>query len=277
MVSLRPFGAAAATALVSCGLLALAIAYGWLGDDVGRGANFCEAAREGLVRQPANTFSSTGFVVAGLLIAWHAGFLSVRRGLATAFACLVVLLGPGSAAMHATQSANGGHLDMASMYVVASAIAAYAATRWLGRGTGFLAVAFAGGFLLCEFVGAWPDPIPVVMTAGNAIFGILLVAAVVLEVLIMRRGPGQADHGFAFASVATILAAFAIWNAGRAWLCDPRSLVQGHAVWHLLGAVSAYLLYRYYASERASASPGPDEFGEPLDRCLAASEQDGRR
>ena len=50
-------------------------------------------------------------------------------------------------------------------------------------------------------------------------------------------------------SLASILVAFAIWNASKAWLCQPRSLVQGHAIWHLLGAVSAYFLYRYYASE----------------------------
>jgi hypothetical protein len=246
---LNPLAVAAALAVASCGLLALAIVGGRLGADVGRGANFCEAAREGLVRQPANTFSNLGFVLAGLLIAWHARGLESRRGLATAFACLVVLLGPGSAAMHATQTALGGHLDMASMYVVASAIAAYAATRWLRRGAAFLAVAFAGGLILCELVGAWAVQVPVVMTAGNAIFGLLLVVAVVLEGLMMRRG-SAGRRGFAFASVATILAAFAIWNAARAWLCDPHSLLQGHAAWHLLGAVAAYLLYRYYASER---------------------------
>ena len=50
-------------------------------------------------------------------------------------------------------------------------------------------------------------------------------------------------------SLATILTAFAIWNAAKAWLCDPRSLIQGHAIWHVLCAVSAYYLYRYYASE----------------------------
>jgi len=238
---------------VSCGLLAFAIGKGWLGADVGRGANFCEAARQGLVRQPANTFSNTGFVLAGLLIAWHAGTLPARRGLATAFACLVVLLGPGSAAMHATQSSAGGHLDMASMYVVASAIAAYAATRWLRRGVAFLAFAFGGGVVLCEVVGAWRVPVPVVMTTGNAVFGLLLLAAVTLEVLIMRRGEALAGRVFGFASVATILTAFVIWNAARAWLCDPHSLLQGHAVWHLLGAVSAYLLYRYYAGQELSS------------------------
>jgi len=120
---LRPVAVAGATAIVSCGLLAVAIWRGWLGVDVGRGAAFCEAGRGWAVRQPANTFSNVGFVTAGLLIAWHAGnrrhlgtTLSAHRHLPTVIACIVVLLGPGSAAMHATQTALGGHLDMLSMY-----------------------------------------------------------------------------------------------------------------------------------------------------------------
>jgi len=250
------FVVAGATAAVSCGVLALAIWRGWLGADVGRGATFCEAARDGLVRQPANTFSNIGFVTAGLLIAWHAGgradagtSVFVRRRLATAMACVVVLLGPGSAAMHATQSAAGGHLDMLSMYLVASFAAAYAAMRWLRGGTGLFVAAFAGGVALCELVGAWGRDVPVVMTSGNAVFALLLVVATVLEILIMRRGETRVRRGYAYASLASILVAFAIWNATKVRLCDPHSLVQGHAIWHILCAVAAYFLYRYYASE----------------------------
>jgi hypothetical protein len=262
---LRPVLAAGVTAVVSGGLLAAAIANGWLGPDVGRGATFCEAARDGLVRQPANTFSNVGFVAAGLLIAWHAGrrrtpgaagsVLASHRHLATALACLVVLLGPGSAAMHATQSAAGGHLDMLSMYLVASFAAAYAAMRWWRGGTGRLAVVFFGALVFCELVGLWHATLPVVMYAGNAAFGLLLIGAVALEVLIMRRGGTRARRGFAAAAVGSMLVAFAIWNASRGGLCDPHSLVQGHAAWHLLGALAAYLLYRYYDSECAEASP----------------------
>lgn len=259
----RPLVIATVTALVSCALLALALSRGWLGPDVGRGGNFCEAARDALVRQPANTFSNLGFVIAGLLIAWHARVpgnvgttLSAHRNLVTVMACLVVLLGPGSAAMHATQSAFGGHLDMLSMYLVASFAAAYAGMRWLRGGTLLFAALFAGGIALCEIVGAFRAAIPVVMTTGNLIFGLLLTTAVVLEVLLMRRGETRATRGYAFASLAAILIAFAIWNASRAWLCDPYSLIQGHAIWHVLDAVSAYLLYRYYASEEIRVRPG---------------------
>ena len=108
-------------------------ATGGSGADVGRGGRFCEAARDGTVLQPANCLSNLGFVVAGLLIAFQAGrpstlgdVLPRYRGLATAYACVVVLLGPGSAAMHATQAELGGDLDLLSMYLVAAFAAAYA-------------------------------------------------------------------------------------------------------------------------------------------------------
>jgi hypothetical protein len=252
----RPILIAATVAVTSCALLALAIRGGWLGPDIGRGANFCEAARDWVIRQPANTFSNVGFVCAGLLIAWHAGAatgrggtLAAHRQLATAIACIVVLLGPGSAAMHATQSALGGDLDMLSMYLVASFAAAYAAMRWLRGGTRLLAAVFAGGVAFCEVAGLWRAELPVVMYAGNLAFGLLLVAAITIEVLIIRRGEAHARRAYAVVSLASMLTAFAVWNAAKTWLCDPHSLIQGHAIWHVLGAVSAYFLYRYYASE----------------------------
>jgi hypothetical protein len=70
--------------------------------------------------------------------------------------------------------------------------------------------------------------------------------------------------GYAAASLASILVAFAIWNASKAWLCQPYSLVQGHAIWHLLGAVSAYFLYRYYASEAIAPRSAPAATGAPM-------------
>jgi hypothetical protein len=254
----RPIIVAAATTVVSCGLLAVAVSRGWLGPDVGRGAGFCERA-PGLIRQPANTFSNAGFVVAGLLIAWHAGArradaagLRMHRGLATAVACIVVLLGPGSAAMHATQSALGGQLDVLSMYLVASFAAAYAATRWWRGGGALLLAAFLGGVTFCELVSAWHVRVPVVNTAGNAAFTLLLVVAATLEALIMRRGETRARRGYAYGSLAAYVTGSAVWNASKSWLCAPHSLIQGHAIWHVCCAVAAYLLYRYYASERTA-------------------------
>jgi len=273
---LRPVIVAGSTAAVSCGLLVLAVWQGWLGPDVGRGGNFCEAPSGWAVRQPSNSFSNAGFVIAGLLIAWHASLptnvgtsMARRPYLATAMACIVVLLGPASAAMHATQSALGGHLDMLSMYLVASLAFSYALMRFLRAGTALLASAFVAAIVVCEIVEAYGPAAPVIMTSANGAFGLLLVAATVLELLTMRRAQTSSRRGFAFAAVGTLLVAFAIWNASNAFLCAPHSWLQGHAAWHLLDALAAYLLYRYYASEQLIRAGEPAASAEPDQRSVA--------
>ena len=259
-----PLVVTGAVAIASVGLLWLALVQGWLGADVGRGATFCEAARDQLVRQPANTLSNAGFVVAGLLIALRLGRTPsddavLSRPVGTAYAVLVVLLGPGSAAMHASQSALGGHLDTTSMYLLASFAASYALARLRGLGgTGFAAL-FVVLLLGCELVGSWSQPLPVVMFAGNLVFGVLLLAAITVEVVLARRPGRRIDLRWGAAGLAAMVVAFVVWNGAKHGtpFCDPDSLLQGHAVWHLLGAVAAYCLFRLYASERLDPAALP--------------------
>ena len=232
----------------------LAVGFGWLGPDIGRGDNFCEAARLGAVKQPANSWSNLGFLIAGLVIAWHAGRPGASRmpiGLQTAYACVVVVLGPASAAMHATQSSLGGHLDLLSMYLIAGFAASYAWVRWVRRGPMAFAAAYVSSVLACEIAGLWTRPVPVVQYAGNVAFGLLLITAVVLETRLWRRDETRRTIGFGVAALGSMLVAFGIWIMSQHDWCDPHSWLQGHGVWHVLGAAAAYLLYRLYASERA--------------------------
>jgi hypothetical protein len=254
-----PLAVAGTVAVGSTALLVVAVAQGWLGPDVGRGADFCEAAHDGWIRQPANTLSNLGFVVAGLLVARRAARGSDDRVLstivATVYACVVVLLGPGSAAMHATQSAWGGHLDMLSMYLVAGFAASWSWVRWTRRGTTSFVAAYVVCVAACEVIGLWPDPVPVVHYSGNLAFGVLLVAAVVLETMLWRRGETVLVFRHGVVALAAMLVAFTIWLLTNAGMCDPRSWLQGHAVWHLLCAVAAYWLFRLYESERRPLPP----------------------
>ncbi len=87
--------------------------------------------------------------------------------------------------------------------------------------------------------------------------GALLVVAVVLETALWRRGETSRVFRHGVVALASMLVAFAIWLLANAGWCDPHTLLQGHAVWHLLGAVAAYWLYRFYASERLTRSPSP--------------------
>lgn len=155
--------------------------------------------------------------------------------------------------MHASQSSLGGRLDTTSMYLLASFAAAYAIARHRrSAGAGFAAT-FVALLLACELIGLWSTPLPVVMSAGNLVFGLLLLTALGLETTMARRSDRTIDLRWGQAGLASMVVAFVIWNGAKQGtpFCDPDSLVQGHAIWHLLGAVAAYCLFRLYSSERA--------------------------
>jgi hypothetical protein len=57
-----------------------------------------------------------------------------------------------------------------------------------------------------------------------------------------------------WAGLGSFAAAFAIWNVSRTggvW-CDSGSLLQGHALWHLLTAVSVGCFYCYFRNEAST-------------------------
>ncbi|HVV72521.1 MAG TPA: hypothetical protein VHI52_13660, partial [Verrucomicrobiae bacterium] len=64
------------------------------------------------------------------------------------------------------------------------------------------------------------------------------------------------DFRLAALSLGILLLAFSIWNLSLTRAAS-RSLLQGHAMWHLLCALSAYYLFRYYESERCEANCAP--------------------
>ena len=260
-----PLPLTAAVAVLSTAAVLLAAGYGWLGPDVDRGANFCEASGDGWLLQPVGSLSNLGFVLAGLLVALRArrpgglgvGTLARHPAVATSYAVVVVLLGPGSMAMHATESEVGGWLDMASMYLLAGFVAAYAAMRLTGRGTGFFLALYAALVAACLALESIARPLPVIGHSGNLVFAVLLLTGLALEAVLSRRGQGV-DLRWGLASVGALSLGFVVWlgaKDGGAW-CDPGSWIQGHGVWHLLCAVAAYCLFRAWAGEHRPAPRG---------------------
>ena len=142
---------------------------------------------------------------------------------------------------------------MLSMYLVAAFAVAYAAMRRFDRGPVFLGLAFVAVIAVCELVGTYDRPIPVVEFSGNVAFGVFLLTAVWLEREGATRSGTALDLRWLGAAVGSLALAFAVWNTAKAGsaLCWPHSVYQGHGVWHLLCAVSAYCLFRLYVSERA--------------------------
>ncbi|MEQ1737010.1 MAG: hypothetical protein ABL886_11485, partial [Rhodoglobus sp.] len=77
----------------------------------------------------------------------------------------------------------------------------------------------------------------------------ILFVAVLLPGIVLELMPRTTGHPlrsprmrWVIAGVATMLVAYAIWVLDQTPLCDPTSWLQGHAVWHSLGAVAMFLV-----------------------------------
>lgn len=245
-------------ALTSFTVFLLAVANGWMGSPYGKiGKGFCEAC-DGLIKQPVNTWSNFGFIAAGLAIAWlmRKNAFSENHNAFTQstftpifFSSLVILVGPCSMAMHATLSRIGGALDLLSMFLVNAFLMAYALQRFFRWKPWRFTVVFVLVTAICEWAGYYRHHIP--MLTGGRAFLFFLGATVIFETLNSYVRKLKHEIKWLFYSLVSFLTAFTFWNLWKtnSPLCDPHSLMQGHAVWHLLDALSLFFLFRFYVSE----------------------------
>ena len=162
-------------------------------------------------------------------------------------------MGPAAALFHASLTDWGGAVDVLSMLGWACYLLFYNLRSLYG-------------WSRSRFITAYAVTIAIVITprllfgpAGLPLFALVLLAWLATEALIGRpvgrfgiRQHIERHRKYLWASIATNLVALLIWSGSHAGgpLCDPPSLVQGHAVWHVLNAVAGALLYPYLRSER---------------------------
>ncbi len=163
------------------------------------------------------------------------------------YACIVVYSGIGAAFFHASLTDWGGKLDMASMILSFGFWLTYNVTRVFGlTRTQFLALLFGLAALLLV-------PRVVFDVLGFEIFA-GLAGAVLLSEILVARSRLRVQRSWLWVSLALYLPALGVWwlsLSGRV-LCEPASLLQGHALWHVITALSPGALYLYFRSgERA--------------------------
>jgi hypothetical protein len=246
-------------AVVSMALFLLALVNGWFGASGKVASEFCEASRPGLIKQPYNTWSNISFILSGLAIGWllmRGTFAANNNNLTTNpfygifYASIVVLLGPGSMCMHATTSDIGGFFDMLSMYLIASFTIAYATERFFKLKPLYFVIVFCIILAFC----IWADGAPyhiIFWFFGDTVFAGLIALTIFIEAMNSYIRKMQHDIRWVAGALGSLIAAFVIWNLTKTGtsLCHPYSPLQGHAMWHILDAVSTFCLFRYYVSE----------------------------
>lgn len=253
-------------AVTIAGLLALGATAigGWPGVVGSSGMTFCEHG-SGIIRQPVNTWSNLGYVVAGLIVGWWTVhrfrpgtqvFAGNRMHqilfFPVLYATVAAAIGPASMALHASTTTWGGQVDILSMFLWAAFVLAYGLTRVFDWDERRFVSAHLGVFAVAAFIFL-AQPISV---SGTVLFGLIVAGFAATEAwIVLRRADLTADRRFLAGTAISFAVAFAIWLPSQTGgpLCAPDSWLQGHAIWHVLTALSVLLLFAYYDSERSVA------------------------
>lgn len=208
---------------------------------------FCEEAdNNSPIRQMANTISSLGYVFSGMFA--MAGRGTSRRlplGYAVVLGISSIIIGVGSAFYHASLTFIGQFFDVLGMFMLATFMLVYAFERiWSLRLRTSIGLFLTINLFLGWMQFAFPD-------TRRYAFAIVLIVALLFEAHYRSKAQPQITTHKIHIGVGLLAAAYIIWILDNTrTLCIETSLLQGHALWHLLGAVSVWFLYKYYASEK---------------------------
>ncbi len=209
-----------------------------------RQAEFCERSLCAWIRQPANTWTNVGFLLAALAI-----LRSTRRDNRPdlrGVAYIALATGIGSAFFHASETFVGRLFDYGGMYMGGACMLAVNVRRWLLPGRRSIVLLFwaatAAPLLLMLVDDRYA--LSVYMLEGILCCGFLEAYLFLRQ----RRSPIPVRYGWLGGYWLVFSVAFAFWwlDKTRA-LCDPDNhWITGHGAWHLLDALALYCVYLFY-------------------------------
>ena len=192
------------------------------------------------MRQPANTLSGAAFLIVAILIL-NAASKSHTPASSKLFALAVALVGVGTMFYHASLTFVGQTMDVLGMYLVATYVVLYNSARiWPMSAKAMSTAYIAGNAVLLSGLVLLP-------TARRYVFAVLILIAIALEITARREDAAPRSNGRLFGTaLLVLLVGFGIWVLDITRIvCAPHSWLQGHAIWHVAGAVATWLIFRY--------------------------------
>ena len=156
-----------------------------------------------------------------------------------------IIIGVGSAFYHASLTFIGQFLDVFGMFLLAAFMLVYALERILTlRFATTLSLYLILNLFLSWFQIAIPD-------TRRYVFAIVLIVALLFEYYYRRIVKPNIEVKWLALGIGLLAVAYIIWILDNTRIvCFANSLIQGHAIWHILGAVAVLFLHRYYVSEK---------------------------
>lgn len=231
----------------------------------GNAFHFCESNHmDQLIRQPSNTWSNLAYLVVGLFaltLGVHDMKYSERKSsdnflvrypiFSIVFGISALYLFIGSFMFHASLTTTFQHLDQTGLYSVIVIILAFNFYKIFPlirfrkgyRSSHGWMIVFALLFNVLIYTKLW-------LINVNVLFPILILIVFLTSLYYLLFVSNE--HYFTnymWAALTTLLLAGIIWLLDRTnVVCNPESIFQGHALWHILTAVSILFIYLYYRS-----------------------------
>lgn len=244
---------------------------------------YCEAPTFSAIEQPSNTYSNLPFVFVGLFIIFRYqdllhkpnesdieneseeekkedkepnGLLMMKKGqgfFRITYGTSVMVMGLGSLFYHGSLTAMGKFTDWFGMFLFASYLVVYNWSRFTENGS-VAFFAFRYCFLNLILLG-------VILTIEAYIrsyifFALLMIGAFSSWYLSTSQAKKiTVQTRYAIYSVLLLGLAFFFWCLDKFQIvCNPQSLIQGHAAWHSLTALATAFVYFYFLSESKKQS-----------------------
>lgn len=236
----------------------------------GQQEEFCERnLMDQNIRERANTWSNLSYLFFGLVCMGFATYDKIEQptspanfiirfpilSLVTAAAFFYLFIG--SFFYHASLTRYWQVFDLSGVYALAMLPLAYNIFRFVYYKTPCkteqLQRAMVYGFALLVVLVNVLIYFTEVAMLSRSFLGIVLIA-ILLSTIFYNRFTKSPQRVVLMSSpyLATALA-FTIWILDQQKIvCDPDSLLQGHAIWHFLTALGGFLFYIYFRSEKVN-------------------------
>ncbi len=231
----------------------------------GNAFHFCEANQmDSFIRQPSNTWSNLAFLLVGLFTLTLGiqdlkyskrkesdNFLVRYPIFSIMFGLSAIYLFIGSFFYHASLTSFFQKMDQAGMYSLVVMVITFNIYKifpliringkWKSSHAVWVAFAAGANYLILTTM---------VKFNINILFPALVIIAFLTSVyylLFVSR-----EHYFTkylWAAFIILILSAVIWILDRTnTICSPTSIFQGHALWHILNAISILFVYMYYRS-----------------------------
>ncbi len=202
------------------------------------GESDCENIGAGFLAQPVNAISSLAFVLFGIIVVVSA-VSQPRNERVNRFivGTLMIATGGGSVLFHGPQGPASHFLHDATILLTMAAIATMniaGLLHWTEKRVWLILGATGVGVTAVLLV--WP-------ASSNVVAAMALIVLIVQDVALHRSGSIRTRWWVA--AIVAMAVALLFFVAGRTGgpFCDSASLVQGHALWHILAATALWAYF----------------------------------